>query len=128
MNVINLVGVEVEDLLNDLANTTKGTDEYRQKTECLTKLLSSYSDMVKYDDEHQEKETVRKFEQELRLKQSKDEKLDRVVKNVISVAGILIPVAVTVWGTVVSFAYDKEGIVPTTILGRGFINKLLPKK
>lgn len=70
-----------------------------------------------------------KFESEQRLKeqQLKDEKKDRLVKNVLTGAGIVLPIIVTIWGTKVSMEFEEEGTF-TTIMGRGFINKLLPKK
>lgn len=68
-----------------------------------------------------------KSEQLFREQQQKDEKKDRLVKNIIGVAGIVLPLVVTVWGTKVSLKFEEEGTF-TTIMGRGFINKLLPKK
>lgn len=68
-----------------------------------------------------------KSEQLFREQQLKDEKKDRLVKNIITGAGIVLPLAVTIWGTKVSLKFEEEGTF-TTIMGRGFINKLLPKK
>ena len=68
-----------------------------------------------------------KNERLLKEKQFEDEKKDRLIKNVISVAGIVLPLVVTIWGTKVSLKFEEEGTF-TTIMGRGFINKLLPKK
>ena len=58
---------------------------------------------------------------------AEDEKRDRRIKNGITIAGIVIPSVITIWGTIKSLNFEKEGTV-TTIMGRGFINKLLPKK
>ena len=58
---------------------------------------------------------------------AEDEKRDRRIKNGITIAGIVIPSIITIWGTIKSLNFEKEGTV-TTIMGRGFINKLLPKK
>ena len=68
-----------------------------------------------------------KSERIMKEKQLEDEKKDRLIKNVISVAGIVLPIAVTIWGTKVSLKFEEEGTF-TTIMGRGFIQKLLPKK
>jgi hypothetical protein len=57
----------------------------------------------------------------------KDEKKDRLFKNIISAAGVVLPLIVTIWGTKVSMQFEKEDSF-TTIMGRGFIQKLLPKK
>ena len=68
-----------------------------------------------------------KNEQLFREQQLKDEKKDRLIKNLLTAAGILLPLGVTIWGTKVSLKFEEEGTF-TTIMGRGFINKLLPKK
>lgn len=68
-----------------------------------------------------------KNEQLFREQQQKDEKKDRLIKNIIGAAGVVLPLAVTIWGTKVSLKFEEEGTF-TTIMGRGFINKLLPKK
>lgn len=68
-----------------------------------------------------------KSEQVFRDQQLKDEKKDRLIKNIIGAAGIVLPLVVTIWGTKVSLKFEEEGTF-TTIMGRGFVNKLLPKK
>jgi ABC-type sugar transport system ATPase subunit len=68
-----------------------------------------------------------KSEQLFKEQQLEEEKKDRFIKNIINVAGVVLPLAVTIWGTKVSLKFEEEGTF-TTIMGRGFINKLLPKK
>ena len=79
--------------------------------------------------EQQLKETAAqaKLDYDLKVKQIEEEKKDRLVKNCLTAAGIVIPVWVTIWGTLKTLEFEKTGTV-TTIMGRGFINKLLPKK
>lgn len=67
------------------------------------------------------------FEKNLKLKLAEDERKDRKIKNCITVGGIVLPIIVTIWGTYKTFEFEREGTV-TTILGRGFFGKLLPKK
>ena len=68
-----------------------------------------------------------KNEQLYREQQFKADNKDRLIKNVLTAAGIVLPLVVTIWGTRVSLKFEEEGTF-TTIMGRGFINKLLPKK
>ena len=68
-----------------------------------------------------------KSEQLFREQQLKEDKKDRLIKNIIGAAGVVLPLAVTIWGTKVSLKFEEEGTF-TTIMGRGFVNKLLPKK
>ena len=81
-------------------------------------ILESIKADAKAADEKKKLDEVDKME---------EEKKDRLVKNCISIGGIVLPVAVTIWGTLKSLKFEESGTV-TTIMGRGFINKLLPKK
>ena len=100
--------------------------------------MKQYQDQVRNrqtDDDMKQKEFREKvlnrefdeFVKRDQLAQLESERKDRIIKNCISIAGIIIPVIVTIWGTKKSFEFEKEGTI-TTIMGRGFINKLLPKK
>ena len=63
----------------------------------------------------------------IKLEQLKDTKTDQIIRNVISGLGILLPIMVTIWGTNKTLKFEETGTV-TTMMGRGFINKMLPKK
>ncbi len=127
MSIKTLLEVEIEEELDKLAGMKPGTDEHKVTVDSIGKLMDRAIELEKLEAATQEKETDRKFDNELKLKQAKDERLDRIVKNIISVAGIVLPIGLTIWGTKTSLKFEEEGTVTTTI-GRGFINKLLPKK
>lgn len=100
--------------------------EDRAKKREEAKALAEFEKQMKLDMMKADRETA-ELENRLKLKQMEEERQDRLIKNCISVAAILLPIGVTIWGTVVSLKFEEEGSV-TTIMGRGFINKLLPKK
>lgn len=127
MSIRTLLEVEIEDEFNELADLEKGTDKHKATVDSVAKLMDRAIELEKLEAAAKEREQDRKFENELKLKQAKDEKLDRIVKNCISVAGIVLPIGLTIWGTVTSLEFEKENSV-TTPVGRLFINKLLPKK
>ena len=140
---------EIDAQIGYLGKMEGQTDEYKAKVDSITKLLDRAIEMEKLAREHedrvasQEAERAMKEKQaeaelefkreqmnaenDLKVKQMEEERKDRFVKNSISVAGILLPIAVTIWGTKKSFEFEKEGTI-TTIMGRGFLSKLLPKK
>ena len=91
------------------------------------KVYGTVSDTVAMLMEKKIEMTKAENERLFREQQFKEEKKDRLVKNVIGAAGVVLPLIVTIWGTKVSLNFEKEGTF-TTIMGRGFINKLLPKK
>lgn len=118
---------EIEDELNELGGLTLGSDEYKVAADGIAKLMDRAIEMERMDRETKDKVDERENENQNRQAQDKLETRDRLIKNCIAVAGIVVPTVVTIWGTKKSFEFEKDGTI-TTIMGRGFINKLLPKK
>lgn len=114
---------EIEDELQTLSEIEVGTDEYKSSVDGVTKLLDRAIEIEKHEAEMKEREA----ERIAKNIQVAEEQKDRVVKNYISAGGVVLPLLVTIWGTLKSFKFEQDGTV-TTIMGRGFINKLLPKK
>ena len=114
---------EIEDELQALNEVKVGTDEYKSSVDGVTKLLDRAIEIEKHEAEMKEREA----ERIAKNIQVAEEQKDRVVKNYIAAGGVVLPLLVTIWGTLKSFKFEKDGTV-TTIMGRGFINKLLPKK
>lgn len=119
VEVKTLLCKEVESELQILKDVGAGSDEHKQTTDMAIKLMDR---LLEYERLEMEREEFK-----LKLLQLKEDKKDRLVKNCIAVAGIIVPVGVTIWGVLKSFEFEKEGTI-TTMMGRGFINKLLPKK
>lgn len=119
MNMKALLCDEIKEEIELLNALGVGSDDHKLATDDLTKLVDRVIDLEKLE--------VERDELKLKIAQLEEDKKDRVIKNCLSAAGIIIPVGVTIWGTLKSFKFEQEGTV-TTIMGRGFINKLLPKK
>lgn len=118
---------EINAEFEDLSKMALGTVEYKVTVDGLTKLMDRAIDMKKFDTEYAERIENQKMDNCLKHRQLAEERKDRLIKNGISIAGIVIPSLITIWGTVKSMEFEKEGTI-TTIIGRGFINKLIPKK
>lgn len=127
MSIEHLLYDEMETEFEKLRELTPGSDEHKAIVDELAKLMDRAIEMEKVNNECVDKAEIRENEQALKKQQFEDEKRDRMIKNIISVAGIALPLMVTIWGTKVSLKFEEEGTF-TTIMGRGFINKLLPKK
>lgn len=109
--------LEIEEELDKLDSIKdKNSDEYKATLESVTKLMDRAIEMEKLGNE------VERNQQQMR-----EEQKDRLIRNIIAAAGIIIPSMITVWGTIKSIKFEETGTI-TTIIGRGFINKLLPKK
>lgn len=127
MNLEKKLHDEIGRELEILEGMEEGTESYKALVDGVTKLTDRAIAIDRFNAEVEEKATTQKFENELRLKQMKEERIDRIVKNCLTAVGIILPIGLTVWGTKASFEFEKEGTV-TTIMGRGFINRLLSNK
>ena len=127
MKVETILHDEILNEFEELKKLEVGSDGYRVAVDGISKLLDRAIEYDKLDAECNERSLNRGFEEDYKLQLAEDEKRDRRIKNGITIAGIVIPSIITIWGTIISLNFEKEGTV-TTIMGRGFINKLLPKK
>ena len=127
MKIETLLHEEIQDEFKNLKEMELGTEEYRTTVDGLAKLVDRAIEIDKLNIDAQDKIDSREIEVDLKQQQINDEKQDRKIRNGIAIAGIVIPTIVTIWGTLKSFKFEKDGTV-TTIMGRGFIQKLLPKK
>jgi hypothetical protein len=118
---------EIVEEFEELEDVELGSEEYDKTVKGLGSLMDRAIELEKTRQDHEEKVKSREDENRFREMQLKEDRKDRLIKNCMTAAGIIIPVGVTIWGTLASFKFEETGTV-TTIMGRGFINKLLPKK
>lgn len=126
MRIESLLRSEIENEFAELSKMEIGTEAYKTTVDGLTKLVDRAISIDNFEAELQEKVDSRMSDYELKLQAAKDEKNNRVVAHCINVAGIVLPIAVTIWGTRTTLKFEETGTV-TTLMGRGFIQKLLPK-
>ena len=130
MELDNLLEEQIKGGLEGLGNLDMGSEEYKSASEAITKLIDREIELKKLDSANDDKRHQRLIEikdRELDRKKYESDEKDRWIKNGLTAAGLIIPTIVTIWGTVKSFEFEEKGSI-TTIMGRGFINKLLPKK
>ena len=127
MKIETVVHKEIHNEFGELKKLEVGSEGYRTAVDGICKLLDRAIEYDKLDAECNDKSLNRGFEEDYKLQLAEDEKRDRRIKNIITIVGIAVPSVITIWGTIVSLNFEKEGTI-TTIMGRGFINKLLPKK
>ena len=127
MSIKSLLRDEIQREFEKLNEMEVGSDQYKAGVDAAVKLVDRAIEMEKMDIDLNEKTKVREDDISLKVRSMDEERKDRLIKNGIAVAGLIVPTIVTIWGTLASFDFEKEGTI-TTIMGRGFINKLLPKK
>lgn len=117
---------EIKNELELIATRDIGTEDSKVMIDGITKLMDRRIELMRFNADCQQKKAIQELNQleyELKKQQLREDKRDRLVKNIMAGAGIALPLLVTIWGTVVSLNFEKEGVV-TTGAGRGFINKL----
>lgn len=127
MNIETLLYDAMATDFNVMAEEELGSEKRRAAVDELTKLMDRAIEMQKVDNDCLDKQEIRENDKLVKMQQFEDDNKDRLVKNIIGAAGIVLPLIVTIWGTKVSLEFEKEGTF-TTIMGRGFIQKLLPRK
>lgn len=115
MSVKELLRDEIERQIGSLEDLGFGSPEHSTAVSDTTKLLDKLNEMERNENEHDEK-----------IIQMHEEKIDRIVKNCLTGVSVVGGMALTVWGTYKSIKFEETGSI-TTIMGRGFINKLLHK-
>ncbi len=110
-----------------LKNMEVDSESYKATVDELVKLLDRNIEIKKVNNDIQDKTESRKVETELKREELETNKKDQWIKNGLTAASIGLPLLVTIWGVYKTFEFEKEGVV-TTIMGRSFINKLMPKK
>ena len=126
-NIETLLHEEIQDGFDALSRMERGTKIHKTTVDEVVKLFDKAIEIEKIEIEAKDKAKAREIEASLKQAQMEEDRKDRRVKNGIAIGGIVLPLAVTIWGTFKTLKFEEEGTV-TTIMGRGFINKLIPKK
>lgn len=127
MSIETKLHTEIDEEFDKLATMEPGSEKYRTTVEGLTKLMDRAIEIEKIDIDCKDKAATREGELALKEQQMRDERKDRIVKNIIGAAGVVLPLAVTIWGTAVSLKFEETGTV-TTQAGRNFVQRLFHKK
>lgn len=127
MSIKTMLDEEIRSEIEEVSKIQVGTDAHKASVEALTKLLDRSIELDKLDAEAQERYESRIAENDLKREQIKSEKRDQLVKNLLTGVSVIGGFGITIWGTVKSLKFEETGVV-TSIMGRGFIQKLLPKK
>lgn len=126
MSVEHLLEQELEQELEELSKMDFGSDEYKATVDGVSKLMDRLNDSKKIELDIQEKAAAREQDAEIKMEQIKQEKRGRMHETMTTVAGIVIPVAVTIWGTITTLKFEETGTITTTS-GKNFVNKLFKK-
>lgn len=106
MKVETMLHDEILNEFEELKKLEVGSDGYRAAVDGISKLLDRAIEYDKLDAECNERSLNRGFEEDYKLQLAEDEKRDRRIKNGITIAGIVIPSLITIWGTIKSLNFE----------------------
>ena len=116
MKTEELLHREIKQEFEKLKDMEIGTDNYKTTVDGLTKLVDRAIEIDKMNIDHEHNVKVRN-----------DENIDRAFKHALAFIGMALTTGTAIWGTVVCLEFEKENTI-TTFFGRGWLNKLLPRK
>lgn len=125
MKIETILQEEIKSEFKELKGMELGTDEYKSTVDGLTKLVDRAIKIEELNNDAQDK-IYKENELDLKQQQIEEERKDRKVRNSITVASIVIPTIVTIWGTLKTLKFEEVGTV-TTNAGRNFMNRLFKK-
>lgn len=118
---------EILSQMDELKKIEVGSEQYEKVVNGVSKLYDKAIEFERIHSDNDLKYDNQEFEMDMKVKQMKNDERDRLIRNILTGLGLVIPAGLTVWGTIKSINFEKTGTL-TTIMGRGFIQKLLPKK
>ena len=126
-NIKELLTKEIEDELEALSGLGIGSEKYNSTVDGITKLSDRLIAIDKMNAEQNVKYEQIDTDKNVKERQLVNDEKDRKTKNWLTAGSIVLPILATIWGTLVTINFEQTGTV-TTIMGRGFFQKLLPKK
>lgn len=116
MDILKQLDQAILKVLKALNGLDVGTEEHKVAADCLAKLMEKRAEFTKLENERAEK-----------AQQFIADRNARIVGYIMTGAGIVLPLVVTVWGTMFTVNFEEHGINSTTA-GRNFFNRLFAKK
>ena len=108
MNNATLLEVEIQDQFERLRKTEFGTEQYKTGVDGLTKLIDRSIEIDKLSHEFKKERENQKLDTEFKEKQMAKDKKSEMIHNVIAIAGIVLPLLVTIWGTKVRREWNSN--------------------
>ena len=127
MSLRTLLGVAIEDGFAKLDGMEVGSDEYLKTGKLLNEMSDRIIEIEKFESEDENQKITREIDKDLRLKQMKQEQIDRYVKHGLTAISVIGGIALTIWGAKASWRFEETGTVTSTA-GRKFIGNLFFRK
>lgn len=121
-----LLNDELTTELESLKTMNVGTDEHKATVDSISKLMDKAIEVKKINSDAREQAKAREDETKLKLMQMKDERNDKLLRNVLT--GItFVGTLGTIWClAAATFTYEEKGTI-TSFIGRKVLGMMVPK-
>lgn len=126
MSIKTLLNEEIQDELSRLGKAELGTEPYKITVDGVTKLMDRAIELEKIEAERDDKAEALEREERLKLQQMRDDRIDKIVKNGLTLGTFIGSVCLYVWGAKSAFRFEETGTISST-MGRGYLGQLIPK-
>lgn len=127
MSLKTLLDDAITNGFNKLDNMEVGSEKYKTTVDQLTKMSDRVIEIEKLESNDCNQKSIREIDRDLRLKQMKQEQLDRYIKHGLTAVSVIGGIALTIWGAKASWRFEETGTVTSTA-GRKFISNLFFRK
>lgn len=127
MSLKTLLDDAITNGFNELDGMEVGSEEYKTTVDQLAKMTDRVIEIEKLELDGDNQKSNREIDKDLRLKQMKQEQLDRYIKHGLTAVSVIGGIALTIWGAKASWRFEETGTITSTP-GRKFISNLFFRK
>ena len=124
MSMQKMLEEEITSEFEALKKLNPGEEQHKTAVNSLTQLMDRAIELEKSKSEVCDRIECREIDVEFKRKQLDEDKKDRIVRYIMTGVKDAAIIGVTIWGTVASINFEKEGSI-TTSAGRKHLNKVL---
>lgn len=125
MSLEKLLEEEIESQLESVNQLGYGSEEHHRGIQDASILIDKRNDMKRIEYERQDKQASLEQEKEMKLKQMREDRIERCVKYGVTIVTFGVSLAFSIWGYKDMKLFEKEGFMPTTEAGRASTRKIL---
>ena len=123
MKIDEKLEAEIAGDLELMEDMNINSEEYKTSADIVGKLIDRAIELDKLNIEREKMEASQKIEVDLKQQQMKEERIDRIIKNILTGVSVTGGILLTIWGTNKTLRFEETGTITTTA-GRKFTGKL----
>ena len=125
MSVVKMLEEEAMNQLESVNQLGYGSEEHHRGIQDVSIVIDKLNETKRIEYERQDKQASREQEKEMKLKQMREERIERIIKYGVAIVTFGVSVGVHIWAHKDSQLFEKDGFMQTTEAGRASTRKIL---